>query len=376
LVRLLLLKPVPGAVDQHLAVAAGHQFGRPVGTHEAQHRVGGATDEHGRHVDGGGRRLGQQLPVAVHIAVPVQPAGEAGAGELVDVVIDLLRRDPGRQAVGFRQALDEACGARFDHAQRGRRILGPRQPTQHPHDGPARVGAQLSVGRPGLLEIEHVEEVVAEDRAERCRRRHLRARHRRNAHADDGLDPFRVQLRRTPHHRGAPVVADEYRFLGADVVEQADQVAGQDRDVVVGDVNRAGGVSVAALIGRQHVIAGSSERRDLVPPGIGKLGKAVRQHHERGARLTRFEGVQLHAVGFDGPFGDGLAVRHRFTKAHACPRSLGVGNFYPLFIPRRFTARPPASGPGRTGDHHWADGGDPLRPACGRAGDHHWAKWW
>ena len=34
----------------------------------------------------------------------------------------------------------------------------------------------------------------------------------------------------------APVVADEHRLLGADVVEQADEVAGQVEDVVVLDV--------------------------------------------------------------------------------------------------------------------------------------------
>jgi len=97
-----LLQPVSGAVDQHLAVTAGHHLGRAVGAHETQYRVGGSADEHGRHVDGGGRWVGHDLPVAVQIAIPVQPAGEPGAGELGDVMVDLVRADPGGQAVVLR----------------------------------------------------------------------------------------------------------------------------------------------------------------------------------------------------------------------------------------------------------------------------------
>lgn len=212
----------------------------------------------------------------------------------------------------------------------------------------------MKPARPG----KHVEEVVAENRPERLCRRNLRARDRRNAHPDDGSHPVGMQLRRTPHHRGTPVVADQHRRLGADVVEQADQVAGQVDDVVVADAFRAGAASVTALIGCQHVVTGSGQRRDLATPGIAEPWEAVCQHHDRCAGPACFEGVQPHAVGVDGPFGDGLTVRHRFTKAHAGPGSEGVGNFGSLLIPRRSTARPPKAGRsstcGRTHAHHGA----------------------
>ena len=52
---------------------------------------------------------------------------------------------------------------------RGRRVTGRAQAADHAPHGLGRVGVQFGVGHPGLLEIEHVEEVVAEDRAERLR---------------------------------------------------------------------------------------------------------------------------------------------------------------------------------------------------------------
>ena len=69
-----------------------------------------------------------------------------------------------------------------------------------------------------------------------------------------------------PCHRGTPVVADPDGALGADVVEQADDVGGQLVDVVGVDRIGTRRTAVAALIGRQHVVAGRGEHRDLVTP--------------------------------------------------------------------------------------------------------------
>jgi precorrin-4 methylase len=67
-------------------------------------------------------------------------------------------------------------------------------------------------------------------------------------------------------------VADENGLRRADVVEQADEVAGQGVDVVVLDGVGSAGAAVAALLGGQHVITGLREHRYLVPPGVGQLG--------------------------------------------------------------------------------------------------------
>ena len=153
-----------------------------------------------------------------------------------------------------------------EHPHCGRMVIRRAQAGDHAPQGLGRVGSQFGIGDPGLLEIEHVEEVVAEQHAKRLRRRDLGAWHRRNAQTDHGRDPIGMQLRRAPHHRGAPVVTDEHRPLGADVVEQADHVGGQLGDVVVGDGLGPAGAAIAALIRSQYVVPGGREHRDLVTP--------------------------------------------------------------------------------------------------------------
>ena len=62
--------------------------------------------------------------------------------------------------------------------------------------------------------------------------------------------------------------------------------------------------AVAALVGREHVVAGVGERRDLVAPRVGALGEAVAQHDRRRRRVAGLDDVELDAV-------DGVAVRGR-----------------------------------------------------------------
>ena len=94
--------------------------------------------------------------------------------------------------------------------------------------------------------------------------------------ADDGRDPVRVQQRRAPHHRRRRSRGRRSPPFGADVVEQTDEVGGQLDDVVGVDVaGRVRRAAVAALIGRQHVVAG---RRPA--PGSGD----ARSRPVRGSR--------------------------------------------------------------------------------------------
>ena len=82
---------------------------------------------------------------------------------------------------------------------------------------------------------------------------------------------------------------DPHGALRADVVEQSDQVGGQMMNVVGVDGVRTIRTAVAALIGRQHVVAGVGEDVYLVTPGVGELGKAVRQEHHRCAAVARLD---------------------------------------------------------------------------------------
>ena len=96
------------------------------------------------------------------------------------------------------------------------------------------------VGDARLLEVEDVEEGVAEDLAHHLHRRHRRTRQERHAHAAHPGDPVGVQQRHLPDDHRPPVVADEDGPLRTEVVEQAEEVVGQVDDVVV--VDRVGPV--------------------------------------------------------------------------------------------------------------------------------------
>ncbi len=105
-----------------------------------------------------------------------------------------------------------------------------------------------------------------------------------------------MQQRRRPGHHAAEVVTDDHRAFGADVIEQADDVGGQLDDVVGVDGDRLRRPAVAALIGRQHAVAGLGQRRNLVTPGVRQFGEAVGQHHHRRTPVTRIDDPELHPV--------------------------------------------------------------------------------
>ena len=96
-------------------------------------------------------------------------------------------------------------------------------------------------------------------------------------------------------------MADEDRVVGADVVEQAEQVGRQVIDAIGVDVGRRGGVCVAALVGHEHPVAGVDERLDLVPPRVRTLRKSVDEHHDRIAGFTGVDHVQFDPVGCHTP---------------------------------------------------------------------------
>lgn len=82
-----------GPVDQHLAIRAGDHLRSAVGAGERQDGIGCARNEQRGHGDRLAGEVGRGLPVAVEVAVPVQAAGETGAGELADVVAVQTTRD-------------------------------------------------------------------------------------------------------------------------------------------------------------------------------------------------------------------------------------------------------------------------------------------
>ena len=162
----------------------------------------------------------------------------------------------------------------------------------------ADVGGHLGVGHAGLLEPQHVE-VLAEPLPPTFGGAGPGARNRRHAQPHDRTDAVRVQQRGVPHHHRAPVVADEHGLLGADVVEQTDEVAGQGVDVVVLDGVGAAGAAVPPLVWGQHAVAGLREHRNLMSPGVGKFGESVGQHEHGRFAFACLDHPQPHTVGLD-----------------------------------------------------------------------------
>ena len=185
---------------------------------------------------------------------------------------------------------------RRQHALRGELVAALRRREQSPERG-RRVGGQLGVGRPGFLEVEDVEELVAEQPPEGLRGRDLRARHRGQAQPRHRAEPLRMQQRCGPGHHRAEVVAHQHGLLGADSVEQPDDVGGQFGDVVGLDRGRPVGAAVAALVGGQYVVAGVGQAADLVAPGEREFGEAVTEHDHRCARFTGLGHPQADPVG-------------------------------------------------------------------------------
>jgi hypothetical protein len=156
---------------------------------------------------------------------------------------------------------------------------------------------ELGVGDAGLLEVDDVH-LVAEDVAVHLDRIQRQARDERGVEADDPGATVGVRQRHGPDDDAAPVVASEHRLFDAEMVQKADQIAGQMFHVIGLDRVGSIGQAVTALVGRDHPAPGRGQGRDLVSPGIGELRKAVAQH-DRNA-LARAGFVIGHADSVDG----------------------------------------------------------------------------
>lgn len=127
-----------------------------------------------------------------------------------------------------------------------------------------------------------------------------------------------VEDRHRPRREAAPVVAGEHGALDAESVEQRDEVAGQMLEVVGLDPLGRVAATVATLVGRDHVEAGTGESGDLVAPGVDELREAMAEHdrgpapalvhRERECRLAVARGH--HALGQP----DGARGGHRVGR--------------------------------------------------------------
>ena len=222
--------------------------------------------------------------------------------ELVGVVVEILLGEPGREPLRIDHAREEACRLRQVEVPG---LLGWHRAgggVEHHAQHAARVGIELALGLPGLLEIEDVEEALAGHGLHQLRGRHGRAWNEGHRHADHAAEAIGPQQRGAPRHDGSPVVADDHGGLGAEGIEQARHVAHQVEDGVGVDGFGGLGLAVATHVGRHGVVARRSQRRELMPPRVPELGEAVTQEHQRAFAGLRH--VHLDAVGLDGAVTD------------------------------------------------------------------------
>ena len=142
-------------------------------------------------------------------------------------MVELLLGEPVGQALELGHAVDET-GVTLGHRGRGieRAVLGHARAQQATHRV-ARVAAQLRVGDPRLLEVEDVEEAVAEDLAHQLTGGIGARGMNGTLMPTTPATRSGCEQRQLPHDHRAPVVADEHRLLLAERVEQPDQVAGE-----------------------------------------------------------------------------------------------------------------------------------------------------
>ncbi len=145
--------------------------------------------------------------------------------------------------------------------------------------------------------------VVDRPRRRRLRRNVRRARKRR-AHQCKPAEDVGADHGRPGRNRRAVVVAGQQRNLPvAERVQQSHDVAHQIEQPVgreFGAVVRvpAGRPPVAALVGRDHMVARLRQRRHDAPPAIGQFRKPVQQQGAGPARLleTGFEKMHVEPV--------------------------------------------------------------------------------
>lgn len=111
-----------------------------------------------------------------------------------------------------------------------------------------------------------------------------------------------MELRAGPRDAGTNVMADQHRLIGAQGIDQAEQVVDLVAQAVARDRLRRIGVAIAAEIRGNRVIAGGCQRRELMPPGVPELWPAVNQHHQR--PRTRLGDMHADPVGFNAPVRD------------------------------------------------------------------------
>jgi hypothetical protein len=144
----------------------------------------------------------------------------------------------------------------------------------------------------------------------------------RRAERNNSAEAVGPQKRRLPCYRGADVVAGDHRLLGAQSIDETHDVADVIENRILLHPLRTVALPIAAQVGGHGTEAGLRQRRELMPPGIPTLGKAVAEDDERAFTLLGY--VQADAVRLDHPMRHlGHRRIHPRCRLWASPAGLG-----------------------------------------------------
>ncbi|MNT39567.1 hypothetical protein D3C72_1758270 [compost metagenome] len=135
-----------------------------------------------------------------------------------------------------------------------------------------------------------------------------RSAHHGNSQCRDGAKAVGPQLRCLPCNAGAPVPADDHRLIRPLALDQRHQVADHVERREGPDVRGAFAGAVTSQIWRHGAEPRLGKGRELVPPGMRGLGKAMAQH-DQGPLAHRGDmqrdAVDFQIAGFGLNHGDG-----------------------------------------------------------------------
>jgi hypothetical protein len=116
----------------------------------------------------------------------------------------------------------------------------------------------------------------------------------RRAERDNSAEAVGAQKRCLPCYRGADVVAGDHRLLSAQSTDETHDVADVMENRILLHFLRTVASPIAAQVECHSTEPRLRQRRELMPPGIPALGKAVAEDDER--TFTLLGHVQADAV--------------------------------------------------------------------------------
>ena len=248
-------------------------------------------------------------PAQVHSAVPVEPAGEAGARVLADEELHLELREPcpgQRRRLG--QGIEIGCaGGVLPDVQV---VVVAAQGVEHLGQELARLRIQRRIRRPRRFEVVNVNEVIPGPALRFPQRWQLRIVRRCGIFkAHDRAHALGMAECEVVDRKHAEVQADKDRRALAQMIEQPGEIADGVIDVVGRRVRRRIRLTHPAHVGSHHAPARRSQRRNLMAPRKPQVREAMTQHRERSLALLNV--VHAHAVDLSVAMGPASHGRRR-----------------------------------------------------------------